>query len=363
MPLPPPVTNTAAPRRLGKLANISVTVAEPGISVHAMTLRVHDCGRQVLARDRIAAMTEVTRPADDPPTVSAAPECVVAGQHALGEGALWSGAEQALYWVDILGQRLHRYIPGSRMHSSWDFPEEISALSERCNAPGLLVSLRHGFALFNPAQPAAGIQRLCEPEADRPGNRFNDGKCDIAGRFWAGSMDFAAEAASGALYRLDADGACSRHDDGIAITNGPTWSADGRTLYLCETGRGLVHAYDFDAVRGTMANRRLWLRLVAGDGAPDGICTDAAGRIWIAHWGGSCVSCHDPLTAAELLRIRLPASQVTSCAFGDPNLLTLFITTARVGLGAAQLAREPLAGSVFAARVTAVGRPASRYAG
>jgi xylono-1,5-lactonase len=308
-------------------------------------------------------MTDVTCRAADAPAVLAAAGCVVAGQNALGEGALWSGAEQALYWVDILGRRLYRYVPGSGAHSNWDFPEEISAVCERRHARGLLVSLRHGFAVFDPAWSAAGIQRLCEPEADRPGNRFNDGNCDAAGRFWVGSMDFAAEAATGALYRLDADGACSRHEDGIAITNGPTWSADERTLYVCETGRGLVHAYDFDAAHGTIANRRPWLRLGAGDGAPDGMCTDAAGRIWIAHWGGGCVSCHEPLSAAELLRIRLPASQVTSCAFGGPDLQTLYITTARVGLNEAQLAREPLAGSVFAARVTAIGRPAHRYAG
>lgn len=223
-----------------------------------------------------------------------------------------------LYWVDILACRLHRFHPASVTRTTWTFAEEISALAERAAAPGLIVTLRRGFALFDPAADREP-RYLHQPEAALPGNRFNDGKCDAQGRFWAGTMDFACEAPTGALYRYDPDGRCTHHDQGFAVTNGPTWSADGRSLYFNDTVNGRIYAYDFDAARGTLSNKRLWDSFAPDDGVPDGMSTDAAGRLWIAHWGGSCVSCHDPVTAHELCRVMLPTRHVTNCAFGRPT--------------------------------------------
>jgi xylono-1,5-lactonase len=288
--------------------------------------------------------------------------CVLPAGALLGEGVLWSVREQLLYWVDILGRRLHRVDPATGRTAHWNFPEEISAIAERTAAPGLIVTMRRGFALFDPAT-GDEPRYLHQPEAALPGNRFNDGKCDAQGRFWAGSMDFACEAPTGALYRYDPDGRCTRHDGGFAVTNGPTWSADGRTLYFNDTVNGRIYAYDFDAQAGTLSNKRLWHSLEPGDGVPDGMTTDAAGRIWIAHWGGACVSCHDPVTAQELQRVKLPTRNVTNCAFGGPDLRTLFITTARTGLAPEQLEAEPLAGGLFAAMVDSPGRPAHLFGG
>jgi sugar lactone lactonase YvrE len=280
----------------------------------------------------------------------------------LGEGALWSAREQCLYWVDILGRRLHRFHHATGERNSWPFDEEISALAERAHAPGLIVTLRRGFALFDPA--SGGRPRyLHQPEASLPGNRFNDGKCDAQGRFWAGTMDFDCVAPTGALYRYDPDGRCTRHEEGFAVTNGPTWSADGRTLYFNDTVNGAIHAYDFEASSGTLSNRRLWLAFTAGDGLPDGMTTDAAGRLWIAHWGGACVSCHDPVTAQELCRVPLPTRHVTNCAFGGPDMRTLFISTARSGLTPEQLAAQPLAGGLFAVAMESPGLPAGLFGG
>jgi D-xylonolactonase len=288
--------------------------------------------------------------------------CVLPAGALLGEGVLWSVREQLLYWVDILGRRLHRFDPASGSTVQWTFSEEVSALAQRAAAPGLVMTLRRGFALFDPATGDAP-RYLHQPEAALPVNRFNDGKCDAQGRFWAGSMDFACEAPTGALYRYEPDGRCTRHDDGFAVTNGPTWSADGRTLYFNDTVNGRIHAYDFDAKAGTLSNKRLWHSFAPGDGVPDGMTTDAAGRIWIAHWGGACVSCHDPVTAHELQRVKLPTRNVTNCAFGGPDLRTLFITTARTGLTTEQLEAEPLAGGLFAATVDSPGMPAHLFGG
>lgn len=310
-------------------------------------------------------------PTLSPPRMLQPPRCVWDAGAALGEGALWSPRQQLLWWVDILGRRLLQYRPADGAQAQWHFAVEVSAVSECVEGlpalaghgahddPPLLLALRRGFAAFSPA--SGRLLPLHQPADEPAHNRFNDGKCDAEGRFWAGSMDFDCQAPTGALYRFDPDGRCTRHDTGFAVTNGPTWSADGRTLFFNDTVAGQVLAYDVDPAAGTLSGRRPWLRFAADDGVPDGMCTDAAGRIWIAHWGGSCVSCHDPVTAAELCRIPLPATQITSCAFGGPDLCTLYITSAATGLDDAARARQPLAGGLFAVALDSPGRPAHRF--
>jgi sugar lactone lactonase YvrE len=286
--------------------------------------------------------------------------CIWPAQAALGEGTLWSVREQALYWADILGRWLHRCRADGSARASWRFDEEISAVAERADAPGLIVTLRRGFALFDPAR-GAPPQDLHQPREEPPTNRFNDGKCDARGRFWGGTMDFDCVAPSGAFYAYGADGRCVRHALGFAVTNGPAWSLDGRTMWINDTVNGSVFAWDFDADSGNVSNRRLWLRLAPDDGLPDGMTLDAQGRLWIAHWGGRCVTAHDAASAREVQRVELPVSQVTNVAFGGPDLRTLFVSSARVGLTAAQLEVEPLAGGLFALEMPTPGLPAPLF--
>ena len=303
-------------------------------------------------------------PATAAAVATGAVRCVLAPGNALGEGVLWSVREQAVYWVDILQREMHRWDPATHAHQRWSFAEEISALAERAHAPGFIVTLRRGFALFDPAADAAP-RYLHQPEPERTGNRFNDGKCDAEGRFWGGSMDFACEAPTGALYSYTPAGACTRHDDGFAVTNGPTWAptAQGPALFFNDTVQGATYRYRWDPAAGAVSDKTLWKHWPAADGVPDGMTTDAHGRLWIAHWGGGCVTCHDADTAQELARIPLPASQVTNCAFGGADLRTLYITSARTGLTPAQLAAEPLAGALFAVDTDACGVPASLFGG
>ncbi|OGB33875.1 MAG: gluconolactonase [Burkholderiales bacterium RIFCSPLOWO2_12_FULL_61_40] len=295
------------------------------------------------------------------PVVLGEPRSVWSAQALLGEGGLWSVREQALFWVDILGHQLHRFCPATQARDSWAFNEEISAVAERAQGPGLLVTLRHDLALFNP--DTSHLQRLHRPEPAQPGNRFNDGKCDAQGRFWGGTMDFACQATTGALYRYQGGSDCTQMHAGFAVTNGPTWSLDGRTLYFNDTVQGRVHAFDVDPTTGTLGASRLWLQLGPQDGFPDGMTTDAAGRIWIAHWGSACVTCHDPDSALELARITLPTSHITSCAFGGADLRTLYITSACSGLNSQQVLNQPLAGALFCVDIGSPGLPTHRFAG
>ncbi|HYD80130.1 MAG TPA: SMP-30/gluconolactonase/LRE family protein [Paucimonas sp.] len=288
------------------------------------------------------------------------PECVWDARAALGEGPVWSAREQALYWVDILGRQLHQYRPAGDERHSWSFDEEISSVAERRETDGLIATLRYGFAFFDLATSA--LERLVEPESHLPGNRFNDGKCDREGRYWAGSVEFGCREPVGSLYRLTPDLHCERMDTGYAVTNGPTWSADWKTMYFNDSHLGHVYAFDFDPGAGTIANKRLFLEFGAEDGSPDGMTTDAEGCLWIAHWGPGKVTRRDP--QGRLMRtIALPCSHVTSCAFGGSDLKTLYITSARVGLDENRLAQQPLAGSLFAIDLDVAGVPANRFAG
>jgi D-xylonolactonase len=283
----------------------------------------------------------------------------------LGEGLCWSPMRQAIYWVDILGGSLMRLDIANGERAAWKFDHTISAVAERAGAPGLVVSLRRGLAFFDPETEQ--LQPLPEAEPDRPGNRFNDGKCDAHGRFWGCTMDFACAASTGALYRLDPspDGPhlVQAWDAGFPVVNGPAWSADGRTMWVNDTVRGIVHALDFDAAAGRVSNPRPWLRFGPADGLPDGMTTDAQGRLWIAHWGGACVTCHAPDDGRELARLAVPASNVTNVAFGGADLHTLFVSTAAGDLTPDQRAREPLAGALFAVDTDAQGLAPHRFAG
>jgi D-xylonolactonase len=289
------------------------------------------------------------------------PECIWNAHAQLGEGPLWSVREQALYWVDILGHRLHRYShkDGER---TWQFGQEVSAVAERAAREDLIITQRHSIASFNPVTEE--LTTLLQLETEVPDNRLNDGKCDPIGRFWAGTMDFAGKAPTGSLYRIDPGLDCAKVDSGYAVSNGPAWSSDYRTMYHNASADGCVYAFDFNLGSGEATNRRLFLQFGEKDGSPDGMTTDAEGGLWIAHWGAGKFTRHDTDADGRVTHtIELPCSQVSSCTFGGRDLTTLYMTTACTGLSAQQLRDEPLAGGLFAVDLDIVGVPANLFRG
>jgi len=289
---------------------------------------------------------------------SKSPALVADVRDVLGEGPVWVAREAALYWVDIKGRRIHRYTPGDEGLTSWTPPFRVCSLAPRASG-GFVAGAENGFAFID---PAAGRYDLhANPEPERPTNRFNDGKLDRAGRFWAGTMDEEEVEASGALYRLGTDLAWRRVDDGYRVTNGPAFGPGGRIMYHNDSARQVTYAFDLDA-EGNASGRRVFRRYGEGEGYPDGMTVDAEGCLWIAFWDGWCIRRYSP--DGELLQtLDVPVQRPTSCAFGGERLDRLFVTSARVGLGEAELERQPQAGGLFAVEPGVAGIADSPFGG
>jgi sugar lactone lactonase YvrE/DNA-binding IclR family transcriptional regulator len=278
----------------------------------------------------------------------------------LGEGPSWSPRDSALYWVDILAPAVHRFDPSTGVDQEVKLGAMVSAVIPRATG-GLLVATPTGLMTLDMQSKALSF--FCHPEADRPGNRYNDGKCDRMGRLWIGTLDIGVAANRGSLFRVDADGSWKKMDTGFTVANGLGWSPDNSVMYFTDTPRRTIYAYDFDLLTGTITNRRPFITLDVSDGTPDGLTVDEEGCLWVAVWDAWRVSRYSP-QGEELLRIRMPVPRPTSCCFGGPNLDTLYITSAAVRLNEQALAAAPMSGALFSVRVPGVrGLPDTSFAG
>jgi sugar lactone lactonase YvrE len=278
----------------------------------------------------------------------------------LGEGPTWDPATGDLLWVDIFGRRVHRFNPASGTEGpSLTVAQDVGAVVPRQNG-GLAMAVAGAFVLLEPGatQPATTIP----VEGDRPTSRMNDGKCDPAGRFWAGTMAYAATPGAGSLYRLDPDLTVTRMIEGTTISNGLGWSPDGLTMYFIDSSLGAVDAFTFDPASGKIADRRRIIDIPPDLGLADGMTVDLAGGIWVALYGGSAIRRYHPDGTLDQI-VELPCSLVTSCAFGGKLLDELFITTASVGLSAAELTSQPMAGGLFSCLPGLTGQPPTAFAG
>lgn len=269
-----------------------------------------------------------------------------------GEGPIWW--QEALYFVDIEGHRVHRYDPADGSEKSWDVGQRVGTVVPR-ESGGLVIAGDHGLLFLD--EETGHLTTIADPEADKPDNRFNDGKCSPDGRFFAGTISLVKKTGDARLYRLDPDLTLHEAFGPVTNSNGIGWSADGKTVYYIDTPRREVLAFDYED--GHLRNLRSVVSTGHLDASPDGMTLDAEGNLWIAFCHGGCVVSFDPVTGEELRRIELPSLETTACAFGGPDLADLYVTT-----GVHKTIVEEQAGRLFVIRGLGVkGLAANAFAG
>ena len=287
------------------------------------------------------------------------PEVVSGIKCELGEGPLWDASKNQISWVDILNGNIHEWSPLSEISNTISVGQMIGAMAV-CDDGNYIAALKDGFGFVN--RKTGNIDMITNPEEDLPENRFNDGKCDPAGRFWAGTMPISEDKASGSLYMLVGVKDCIKKETDISISNGLAWSLDHKVLYYIDTPTLKVVGYDYENENGNITNKRTIINIPKEEGFPDGMTIDKEGMLWIAHWGGWQITRWDPKTGKKLLAFKLPVSNVTSCTFGGESMEDIYITSARKGLSKEELAKQPLAGSLFVIRESGIkGLQANRF--
>jgi sugar lactone lactonase YvrE len=261
----------------------------------------------------------------------------------LGEGALWNYETSTFWWVDIEGRKLNIYDPEAKENRAIDVVERIGTVVP-AKKGGAVISLENG--IFHLDLVSEQKTLICNPLEKLDTIRFNDGKCDPAGRLWVGSMSLKFKRGVASLYTIETDGSFREVFGGVTVSNGIIWSNDHKTLYYIDTPLGTVRAWDYDLESGHISNERVIISIPRDIGGPDGMTIDTEGKLWIAHWGGNMVGRWDPETGELMARVEVPVPNVTSCAFGGPDLDILYITTAG-GDDPKILEKYPLAGSVF----------------
>ncbi len=286
------------------------------------------------------------------------PVCLWPVAAELGEGALWSPGEDAVWFVDIAGRRLHRFELATSAQRSWPCPASPGFVA--LNASGrLIVGLAKGLYSFDPGDGTFTL--LQSVEAGVSENRLNDGAVGPDGALWFGSKNEPEDAPSGNWFRWTGRGPADMIDSGYVVTNGPAFSPDGGTLYHSDSATRRVLARTLGR-GGVVGPNRLFTEIEAGAGYPDGLAVDAEGCVWVALWAGGAVRRYSP-DGALLGEVRLPAGHVTKPAFGGPDRRTLFLTTARVDLDTAALDAMPLSGGLFAVATGVEGVPVRHFAG
>jgi len=292
-------------------------------------------------------------------------EIAVAAPSFLGESPVWHPTEQVLYYCDIPACTLNRFDAATGELTHWTFDSEIGSCAPMLDG-GMLLAARNGLWRFDPVTAERSL--LAPAPYDLKVERFNDGKCDPQGRFWAGTVREPRDPPLAALYCFD-HGELTPRANGIAVSNGLAWSPDGRTMYWSDTQTHRIFAFDFDGANGALSGRRVLAEfplrqpdqpLSAYGGRPDGAAVDVEGNYWVAMFEGQRLLCLSP-QGVTLREVPLPVRCPTMPCFGGPDLQTLFITTSRRGRQAAELAEQPWAGCVLSLRVDVPGLPAHLF--
>jgi len=280
----------------------------------------------------------------------------IAAGNKLGEGPLWNAADETLYWVDIEADCFHHYSPETDRLETYQVGQPVGCLAFRASG-GLVLALRDGLGYWN--WDTQDVEIITNPEAERQGSRFNDGRVDRRGRFWAGTL---GKDNLSKLYRLDPDGAVLVMETGITTSNGIGWSPDDRIMYYTDSAPRVIYAYDFDLENGAIENRRDFVRVPLSEGFPDGLTVDSEGFVWSAQWDGWQITRYDPAGKVDRV-IPIPVQRPTSCTFGGPCMDQLYITSAWTGLSKNNRREQPLAGDLFMIQTEFTGQIENKYSG
>jgi sugar lactone lactonase YvrE len=300
----------------------------------------------------------LSKPSGHNPVRELSAEVALQADDYLGEGPTWDGERQELSWVDITRAAIRSWQPESGRVRDLALDPPISFAVPRVGG-GFVVGREHEIAVLDDRGSMETVFRVGNPAAD---TRFNDGKCDAAGRLWAGTMSTVREPGVGTLYRVAGDGAAAEVVAETTVSNGLAWSPDNRRFYFTDSTTQRVDVFDFELKQGTIANRRPWIEIDPRDGLPDGLTVDNDGGLWVSLFGGGEVRRYDATAQLEA-RAKLPVSNPTSVTFGGAALDRLFVTTAKHRLSDEQRAGQPLAGAIFALEAGVTGLPHSRFSG
>jgi sugar lactone lactonase YvrE len=278
-------------------------------------------------------------------------EVVLAAAATIGESPTWVSAEQALYWIDIKKPALYRFDPATGNQRSWPMPSDIGAFGLVRDPPGAVVALREGIYRLDFA--SGSLTRLAPPPYDPALFRFNEGACDVAGRFWVGVMfdpvRDSAPAQMASLHSFTLREGLRSEANAAELHNGMAWSPDGRRFYLSHSLKGEVFAHAYDPTSGRLGERTLFAKVPESLGLPDGAAVDSQGGYWCALHGAGRLRRYTPTGVVDR-DIELPVSQPTMCAFGGEALDVLYVTSAAEKLTPEQRQREPLAGALLRLR-------------
>lgn len=278
----------------------------------------------------------------------------------VGEGPIWDDQKQVLWWIDVLSSKLYAFDPRSESNQEWNVGQHVGTVVPWRDHE-VILALAHGLGSFH--LETGQVTIFCDPESNLPGNRFNDGKCDPAGRLWAGTMAYDSPESQGSLYCMDTDSRVSKVLGGIGISNGIIWSHNCETMYYIDSMSYAIKAWNFSVDLISLENERTILRVEKEFGLPDGMTIDEEGMLWVAFYGGSKV-CRIHSDSGEILQtIEMPVPATTACAFGDVGLDTLYITCASQGMSASELASEPRNGNLFSIKTGYKGVPSTRFGG
>lgn len=261
-----------------------------------------------------------------------------------GEGVFWDSRDQCVWWTDIEGRTIWSFDPKSGESSSFPVPDRVCCFAPRQNG-GLIVAFADRVSLFELKSGREEI--ICEYQPENPETRLNDGRTDRQGRFIVGGMNEKTGAANASVLRIDPDLGVTTLFDAVACANSTCFSPDGKTMFFADTPDREIIAFDYDTTEGSVSAKRVHASFAAEPGLPDGSCVDSEGGVWNAEWEGRRVVRVAPDGRIDQI-IEVPVWKPTCCAFGGPNLDTLYITSSRLMSDETVLAKEPLSGGLFA---------------